>query len=320
MSNSNKDIVLECRNLSHNFGPKNVLYDINLKIVRGETVALVGPSGCGKSTLLQAILGTHPPASGSVVTISKSGKEHLILKPDRNCGIVYQRYSLLPFLTAVENVAFGLVLDQTSIPFRFFRPFAWRKIRNEYLKRAKELLEKLGLEGAANHYPNELSGGMCQRVAIAQALIVRPRILLLDEPFGALDEATREALQKMLLVLYQENQDAISRGEVPPNTIMIVTHEINEAIYVSDRVIGLSQYWDWKKDGHEEFPGATLVYDRVAPVNHPDDERNFLKFSKQRDDILRQVFDPTCIQVRDEWRQFWKQIENGEGQGVLKND
>jgi NitT/TauT family transport system ATP-binding protein len=313
------DIVLELQGVSHNFGPKNVLHDLNLKIIRGETVALVGPSGCGKSTLLRAILGTHLPAKGKVVVSSKDGTLRSVAKPGRDRGIVYQRYSLFPFLTAAENVAFGLVLDETSIPFRICRPFAWHKLKKGYMDRARELLIKLGLEGSANHYPHELSGGMCQRVAIAQALIIKPQILLLDEPFGALDEATREALQRMLLVLYEENQEAIRSGDKPPNTIMIVTHEINEAIYVSDRVVGLSQYWNWQVDGHGRFPGATLVYDKVAPVHHPDDERDFLAFAEQRDDILHQVCDENYLQMRNESLQFWQQVKNGDGQGVLAN-
>jgi NitT/TauT family transport system ATP-binding protein len=159
---------------------------------------------------------------------------------------------------------------------------------------------------------------MCQRVAIAQALIMKPEILLLDEPFGALDEATREELQRMLLTLYLENQVAKQKGEKPPYTILIVTHELNEALYVGDRVLGLSQYWDWCDKGHATSPGATIVYDSIAPVYLPDEQRDFEALKAQREEIRRSVFDPTCLQKREELRVFWKQVHAGEGEGVLE--
>ncbi len=222
--------------------------------------------------------------------------------PTRDVGIVYQHYSLYDFLTARQNVAFGLLLDETSLPFRLFCPFATRKLRRGHLDQAQEFLEKVNLEEAADRYPHEMSGGMRQRVAIAQALIMRPKILLLDEPFGALDEATREELQLMLLGFYQENMRAKQKGERPDFTILIVTHELNEAIYVSDRVLGLSQYHD---DGDD---GATIVYDQPAPVFHPSDPRDFAKFLKQKDDLRRAVFDPEHRQHWSEYVTFWDQL------------
>src|SRR3989338_8158370 len=195
------DVVLECQAVSHAFGSNRVLYDLNLQVVRGEIVGLVGPSGCGKSTLLRAIIGTHPPNQGQVLVRSRAnGNAQIpIDKPSRNIGIVYQRYSLFPFLTVWQNVAFGLMLDQSSIWQRTVRPIWWRRLRQQHRAQAHQLLAQVGLESAADRYPQELSGGMCQRVAIAQALIMKPEILLLDEPFGALDEATREELQQMLI-------------------------------------------------------------------------------------------------------------------------
>jgi NitT/TauT family transport system ATP-binding protein len=314
-------IVLECKGLHHWFGPKRVLHDINLQIVRGEIVALVGPSGCGKSTLLRAILGTHPPRRGQVIVYHRQDGRNVgkvVDKPSRNCGIVYQHYSLFPHLTAVQNVAFGLMLDETDLPFRFFRFPAWRKLRRRHLEQAEGLLVKLGLGHAVNNYPHELSGGMCQRVAIAQALIMKPDILLLDEPFGALDEATREDLQRMLLRLYAENTKVLAEGREPLYTIMMVTHEINEAIFVSDRVIGLSQYWDWGEKGHREFPGATIVYDQVAPVFLPESERAYHTFHQQKDEILKVTFDPEILQSREAFRGFWQDTQSGRGQGVLQ--
>jgi NitT/TauT family transport system ATP-binding protein len=169
------------------------------------------------------------------------------------------------------------------------------------MQQAAEMLDRMKLGAALKKYPPELSGGMCQRVAIAQALIMKPSILLLDEPFGALDEATREELQRILLTLYSENMAAIKESRNPPHTVMIVTHEINEAIFVSDRVVGLSQYWDWKEVGETSSPGATIVYDKHAPVFSPEDERDFLSFRDQKNEILHAVFDPEYCQSYKEY-------------------
>lgn len=314
----NRSVVLECRGIGHWFGQKKVLHDVNLKIVRGEIVSLVGPSGCGKSTLLRAIVGTHPPRAGAVM-VSVGGKDGLtpVTSAGRDRGIVYQRYSLFPFLTARENVAIGPMLDQTSLPFRCFNFPGWRALRKKHLAEAEALLVKLNLADAVDAYPQQLSGGMCQRVAIAQALIMKPDILLLDEPFGALDEATREQLQRMLLTLYLENCRAASAGEPPPYTILIVTHELNEAIYVGDRVVGLSQYWNWREHGHAECPGATIVYDALAPVYRPDDECNYELFREQRETIRHAAFDPAFLQERSEFLRFWEDVKDGRGKGVL---
>ncbi len=246
-------IALEIRDVNHWYGTNRVLHNINLQISAGQIVAVVGPSGCGKSTLLRAILGTHPPSSGEIIA-----NGHPITEPTRDVGIVYQNYSLFEFLTARDNVAFGLKLDQTGLFGRLFGWFGYRKIRNAHREQADAFLEKVGLRHAADLYPNQMSGGMRQRVALAQALIMKPKIVLLDEPFGALDESMREELQVMLLRLYQENLDAKKAGRVPEYTILLVTHELNEAIYVSDRVIGMSRY-------HSEGElGSSVVYDRPS--------------------------------------------------------
>ena len=169
------------------------------------------------------------------------------------------------------------------------------------------MLEKVMLRGALRKYPAEMSGGMCQRVAIAQALIMKPQIILLDEPFGALDEATREELQRMLLELYLENTEARKAGEDPPYTILIVTHELNEAIYVGDRIVGLSQYWNWKEKGIETPPGATIVYDAPAPVFEPQSEVDYTSFKQQRSDLRNAVFDPDVLQEADAFRSYWRE-------------
>ncbi len=312
-------IVIECRGVHHWFGENRVLHDVSFRIVRGEIVALVGPSGCGKSTLLRAIVGTHPPRQGSIMVCARgAGELKAVEGPGRDRGIVYQRYSLFPFLTAQQNVALGPMLDETGIPFRLFKYFKWRRLRRRHMQEAAELLTRLGLERSMRRYPHEMSGGMCQRVAIAQALIMKPAVLLLDEPFGALDEATREELQRLLLTLYLENRVAKREGKSPPHTILIVTHELNEAIYVGDRVLGLSQYWNWKEVGHQRPPGATIVYDAVAPVYEPDQERHFERFREQRREIRRAVFEPDVLQERDEFKRFWREVHEGAGEGILK--
>ena len=318
------NIALECRKIYHWFGNNKVLHDVNLKIVRGEIVSLVGPSGCGKSTLLRAIVGTHPPCKGEVLVSTTqndkgeiSSAAEVVKGPGRDRGIVYQNYSLFPFLTAQENVAMGLMLDQTSIPYRLFKFPVWRKLKKQHLEESAELLCKLKLAGAIKRYPHEMSGGMRQRVAIAQALVMKPEVILLDEPFGALDEATREELQRMLLTLYLENVQAKKKSEQPPYTILIVTHELNEAIYVADRVVGLSQYWNWRDEGFENCPGATVIYDQTAPVYQPEEEKNLEEFVKQRQAIRTAVFDPGVLQERDEFCRFWDEVHNGYSEGVL---
>ena len=312
------EIVLECRGIYHWFGSNQVLHDVNIKVIRGEIVSLVGPSGCGKSTLLRAIVGTHPPRKGEViVTPAGATAGRVVRRPGRDRGVVYQQYSIFPFFTAQENVAVGLMLDQTSIPFRFFRYPRWRRLRKRHMEAAAALLETLKLGYAMKLYPHQMSGGMRQRVAIAQALIMKPEILLLDEPFGALDEATREELQQMLLKLYLENCRAKQRGDPPPYTIMIVTHELNEAVYVGDRVVALSQYWNWKDRGFSACPGSTVVYNRVAPVYLPDEERDFVLFREQRAAIRSAAFDPEVLQDREDFNHFWDEVRAGGGKGVL---
>jgi NitT/TauT family transport system ATP-binding protein len=291
------DVALEVRNLSHWYGEHRVLNDINLKIPAGQIVALVGPSGCGKSTLLKAILGTHPAKSGQVLA-----NDRVITKPSRDVGIVYQHYSLFDFLTAESNVAFGLKLDRTSLPYRTFMLPLWLKERRAHMTEARAYLQRVGLEAACGRYPAELSGGMRQRVAIAQSLILKPKVLLLDEPFGALDESTRESLQVMLLRFYQENLVAIREGRPPEYTILIVTHELTEAIYVADRVIGLSRFYE----GGEQ--GATIVYDRPCPVFLPDEPKDIERLVQQREELRRAVFDASYIKHHAKYVSFWQEL------------
>jgi NitT/TauT family transport system ATP-binding protein len=289
-----KNPALKVSNVYHSFGQKKVLNNINLMVKAGQIVSLVGPSGCGKSTLLKAILGTHPPKQGEIHADNVP-----VQGPSRNIGIVYQNYSLYDFLTARDNVAFGLKVDESTMPGRLLNYPAWRKLQKDHLKRAEEMLTKVGLDHAMHSFPSELSGGMKQRVALAQALVLKPKVLLLDEPFGALDEATRENLQTMLLNLYQENMRAKNEGERPPYTILIVTHELNEALYVSDRVIGLSQY---HKDGKN---GATIVYDQPTPVFRPHEPKDFTRFERVKNEIRQVVFSPEYNEEHGRYLTAW---------------
>jgi NitT/TauT family transport system ATP-binding protein len=308
-------IVLNVEGVSQWFGKQRVLHDINLQIIQGEFVALVGPSGCGKTTLFNAILGTCPPKQGIIET---NGIQ--VVGPNRNVGVVYQRYGLYRFLTAEENVAFGPMLDQSTQFQRMFMPWRWWPMRKKHLEDARKLLTRVKLEHAVNNYPCEMSGGMQQRVAICQSLIMKPHILLLDEPFGALDESTRESLQKMLLHLYADNIEAKQRGEDPPWTVLFITHELNEAFYVSDRVVGLSRNWyeDLKEKrifGKDQ--GSTKVWDKHSPTYTPDAPKDFELFYESKQKLRDAVLDdkaPTVL--RNQHVSFWDDLKMGVGSGV----
>ena len=289
--------ALEVKSLSHSFGSYRVLDNIQLQVYPGQIVAVGGPSGCGKSTLLKAILGTNPATSGEILTDGIP-----VRGPNRNVGIVYQNYSLYDFLNAEQNVSFGLKLDETSFLMRLFAIRKYLSLRKSHISKSRDFLKQVGLESACGKYPHEMSGGMKQRVAVAQAFIMRPKIVLLDEPFGALDEAMREDLQLMLLRFYQENLLAKQEGRRPEYTILMVTHELNEAIYVADRVIGLSRFHT--QGDH----GAAIVYDKPCPIFSPEDPRDFSKFSEQRDELRKAVFDEEYIKDRNKYVTFWSEL------------
>lgn len=283
------------------FGNHKVLHDISLDIAPGTITSLVGPSGCGKSVLLKGFCGIIPPKKGNFFVNNGDNQFEDVIRPTNNVGMVFQDKTVFPYLTAIENVAFGLKLLNSSIPFRIFAYPLWRKMRKSHLEQAAYWLEKVGLKGSEYKYPHEMSGGMQQRLAIAQAMITNPTVLAMDEPFSALDEANREMQQRLLLTLRAENEALKAKGDKPSFTCIIVTHEINEAIYVGDRVVGLSQNWDWKSLGHETCPGARIVYDKPAPVYNPYDTIHHDVFVDQKTEILETVF--RKVDVKKSWKE-----------------
>jgi len=202
---------ISVRNVVVEYASRCILNGIDLEIEAGEFVSIVGETGCGKSTLLRLILAEERPTRGQVLV---QGKERA--RPDRTCGYVPQRYSLFPDKTVLDNVTFGL---------GFFR-------RPEFREEALRYLRHTGLsEADASKYPHQLSGGMQQRVAIAQALIMKPPVLLMDEAFSALDPGTRRGMQRLIKDLWRESG----------TTVVFVTHNTREAVCLGTRVIALAK-------------------------------------------------------------------------------
>lgn len=189
----------------------NVLGGVSFDVYEGEIVSLIGESGCGKTTLLRTIQGLLKTDAGEILVDGVR-----VTRPGRNRGFVFQQASLLPWRTALENVAFGLELMGLA--------------QNERDERAGRLLDLVGLGHAADQYPHQLSGGMQQRIGLARAIAIDPEILLMDEPFSALDAQTREVLQSELLRIHDETE----------KTTLFVTHDLDEAIYLSDRIVVMS--------------------------------------------------------------------------------
>ncbi|MGJ5039886.1 MULTISPECIES: ABC transporter ATP-binding protein [unclassified Bradyrhizobium] len=191
--------------------PTRALEPVELTIGNNDFVTILGPSGCGKSTLLRIVAGLDHPTSGKVLL---DGRE--VTGPGADRGMVFQSYTLFPWLTVRENIAFGL--RERGVP---------EDKRNAV---ADRFIQQIGLKGFENHWPKQLSGGMQQRCAIARALANDPKILLLDEPFGALDNQTRVLMQEMLLGIWERDQ----------KTVLFVTHDIEEAIFLGSRVLVMS--------------------------------------------------------------------------------
>lgn len=204
--------IIRCRGVGKIFrtGGREVtaLQGIDLDVAAGEFVCLLGPSGCGKSTLLNAVAGFDPPTSGELTALGRP-----VAAPGPERAMVFQEYALFPWMTVERNVAFGLEVRQEP-------PARIREV-------VDQLLAKLALSDFRDRFPKDLSGGMRQRVAIARVLAIDPPLLLMDEPFGALDALTRRSLQDELLRIWAEDR----------KTILFVTHGIEESIYLADRVV-----------------------------------------------------------------------------------
>lgn len=270
--------LLHLEDIYKTYGSKRVLDDIDLSVAAGEFCTVVGPSGCGKSTLLRLILGQEQPDAGEILVRGAA-----VGLPDLSRGIVYQKYSLFPHLTVLENVLLG-------------KEFTGNLLRRGALRRAHRdegmaLLQRVRLGEHADKFPHELSGGMQQRVAIVQTLIMRPQIVLMDEPFGALDPGVREDLQVFLLELWEEFK----------LTVFFVTHDLEEGVYLGTRLLVLSQYYtDTRGDGPEVARGAKIVADHALPREAQSTKsKSARRFADLIVDIKREGFDPAHRQHID---------------------
>jgi NitT/TauT family transport system ATP-binding protein len=250
-------MTLKLRDVSKTFtsekGEKvGSLSSINLDIENEEFVCLLGPSGCGKTTLLRIIAGLDHPSTGSVEL-----EGTIIDRPNPQLAMIFQEYSLYPWRTVVANIGIGLEL---------------RKIpAQERHAIVKKYVEIVGLEGFENSYPYELSGGMRQRVAVARALAVDPAILLMDEPFGALDAQTRNMLQHELLKIWEKTK----------KTILFVTHSVDEAVFLADRIVVLT-------------PRPGMICEVISIENPRPRDRTSVEFAKVRRYVLDLINQPKC--------------------------
>jgi NitT/TauT family transport system ATP-binding protein len=236
---------IKVENVWKEYGEQIVLEDINFEIASRDFLILVGPSGCGKTTFLRMLLGEDAPTRGRITLDDKP----LVAEPDADRGVVFQRYSVFPHLTALGNVMLGAELAESRFLGRLFG--ARRRLAAE---KAASLLAEVGLAGAESKYPAAMSGGMQQRLALAQALMRQPKVLLLDEPFGALDPGIRADIQALMRRLW--NQTDL--------TVVMVTHDLPEAFRLGTRILAFER----KRDRAEERAryGATLAKEiRIWP-------------------------------------------------------
>ncbi|MBX8529763.1 ABC transporter ATP-binding protein [Pseudomonas cichorii] len=232
------------RNVWQQYDDQVVLEGLNLDVAEGEFCTLVGASGCGKSTFLRLLLGQEIPSRGAITLDGKA----LANEPDPSRGVVFQRYSVFPHLSVLDNVALGLELPNAPLLGRLFG-----QAKRDAREQAAVLLHKVGLGHALDKYPTQLSGGMQQRLAIAQALIMKPRVLLLDEPFGALDPGIRKDMHNLLLELWQETK----------LTVFMVTHDLSEGFNLGTRLMVFDKV---RHDPHAPGAyGARITYD--IPLN-----------------------------------------------------
>ncbi len=235
---------ISVQNVWQQYDDQVVLEGLNLSVAEGEFCTLVGASGCGKSTFLRLLLGQEVPSKGKILLDGKA----LASEPDASRGVVFQRYSVFPHLSVLDNVALGLELPRSALLGRLLGT-----AKREAREQAAVLLNKVGLGHSLDKYPTQLSGGMQQRLAIAQALIMKPRVLLLDEPFGALDPGIRKDMHALLLDLWRETQ----------LTVFMVTHDLSEGFNLGTRLLVFDKV---RIDPHAPGAyGARITYD--IPLN-----------------------------------------------------
>ncbi len=227
------------RDVFKDYGPRRILERVSLDVAEGEFVSIVGASGCGKSTFLRLLLAEERPGRGEIrVAGAEPARE-----PGRDRGVVFQKYSVFPHMSVRDNIVAAESFGATFLGRYFGATLRASRAR------ADTTLDRIGLSAVADAYPAALSGGMQQRLAIAQALAARPRILLLDEPFGALDPGTRLAMHDFLLELHRETA----------MTVFMVTHDLPEAFKLGDRVLVFDKP-RWDPDAPDAY-GATITYD-----------------------------------------------------------
>lgn len=240
--------MIEARNLWKSFGTHTVLERVTVSVAEGEFITLVGASGCGKTTFLRMLLGVESVSRGALTLDGQVIPQ----EPGADRGIVFQQYSVFPHMTVEENVVAAVGFQKRGVTGYLFG-----SEKSQAIDKSRQMLEKVGLQHSGKKFPHELSGGMRQRLAIAQALLVQPRILLLDEPFGALDPGIRADMHELVLELWREHN----------LTIFMVTHDLKEGFHLGTRL------WVFDKLRHDpQEPnayGATITYD--LPVS-PDRE------------------------------------------------
>ncbi|WGI16880.1 ABC transporter ATP-binding protein [Methanonatronarchaeum sp. AMET-Sl] len=242
--------AIEITNLTKTYGQKpglTALKKINLEIPEQEFHCIVGPSGCGKTTLLRIIAGLEKPTTG---TAKIQGQP--IKKPTPKTGLVFQEYTLFPWRTVKQNIMFGPEIQKTP--------------KKQRQKKAQQYIKLVGLKGFENTYPHQLSGGMKQRVSIARTLANNPQVLLMDEPFGALDAQTRNQMQKELLQIWQKTK----------KTILFITHNVDEAVYLADKITIMTPRPGQIK--HQTKINLPRTRDRTSP-----------QFNKHRTQILQKI-------------------------------
>jgi len=247
--------ILTVRGVERRFDKTLALQATDLDVAENDFITILGPSGCGKSTLLRIVAGLDRQTGGEVMPEGRR-----IDGPGADRGMVFQSYTLFPWLSVRDNVCFGLA--ERGLP------------RAQQLEQARDFLAKVGLKGFDHHYPKQLSGGMQQRTAIARALANDPRMLLMDEPFGALDHQTRELMQELLLGIWEAQR----------KTVLFVTHDIDEAVFMGSRVVVMSAR-----------PGR-IKLDREVPIAHP---RHYsIKTSREFSELKAELTEQVRVEVR----------------------